>query len=477
MSTAAQEDVDAKVRKLIQHELPEFMYSEEDSRGKIRTKISPAGLLRWCEKQGYFNYGSRLIRLQSGIAEFVENKDVYQDCLAYVQEFDDQALESLLITSGESLLLKNKGILLGLPECPEQPIRDTADTAHYFYKNGIVRKKRGEKLELLPFDAATGFIWKDSIMDREISLLKEAEIRRGNFYHFVHNTINNSAHLRANCTAIGYALHKFKDPTTPKAIIINDENLADNGKPEGGTGKGLYVKAIREIVPVATYNGKNSDFGNNRFAYQSVTPATRILFIDDVDRHFPLETLFSVLTDDMMIERKHKEPEVLKYEDSPKFILTTNYAIRGRSGSYARRRIDVYLNDHYGANLRPIDEFKTEFFNGWDAEQWNLFDNFMMLCLEEYFQYGLVEYKSEALTEKMLKNETSYEFWELMEGRYGELGKRHYKSDLRAGIKEMNPKGYLPGDHDLKRWIEIYAEHKQIKVKHYTSNGSCYMLT
>lgn len=464
------------INELSTLETPEFMFCEIDGKGKEKIKISPSGLLEFCQSNGFCRFGDHIIHLVGGVAEIVDNSSVFQYCLAHVREFERKELTSTFILGGESLLIKNKGVLLGLRECQQSPIRDDRQTVYLFYRNGVVKIGRESGTELLAYEQIKGFVWRDSIKGRDFELLPDNETEAAQFYSFIQNTCNSPEHVKSTLTGLGYLIHGYKDPTVPRAVIINDENLEDNGKPEGGTGKGLYVKAIREMIQMAPYNGKNSDFGNNRFAYQGVNPTTRAVFIDDVNKNFPFEDLFSSITDDLVIERKRRDVEVVPYKDSPKFIITTNYTIRGRSSSFNRRRFDIFLNGHYGSHHRPIDDFGVEFFHGWDELEWKRFDAFMVSCVVQYLVFGLLEHRSEELEVKMLKHETSHKFWDIMEEQFSNPGERYYQWKIKEEVVKAHPGKWVQQNIDtmLAEWIKLYANHKGFNIKKSNYNGIYY---
>lgn len=57
---------------------------------------------------------------------------------------------------------------------------------------------------------------------------------------------------------IGYLLHLYKDPVDPKVVILNDEFYDDlkEGEPQGGTGKGLFIKLIQQFLRALSIDGK-----------------------------------------------------------------------------------------------------------------------------------------------------------------------------------------------------------------------------
>ncbi len=64
-----------------------------------------------------------------------------------------------------------------------------------------------------------------------------------------------------------HTIHGFKNPSYAKAIILSESNL-DTESCDGRTGKGLIVKAIKELKTVTTINAKRIDF-SDRFVFQS----------------------------------------------------------------------------------------------------------------------------------------------------------------------------------------------------------------
>jgi len=66
------------------------------------------------------------------------------------------------------------------------------------------------------------------------------------------HSLNRFHHM---CRTIGYILHNFKDPANPRAVILTDEVISDN--PEGGVGKGVFLKGLGKIKNMVTMDGKS----------------------------------------------------------------------------------------------------------------------------------------------------------------------------------------------------------------------------
>ena len=204
----------------------------------------------------------------------------------------------------------------------------------------------------------------------------------------------NETRVNSMESTIGFMLHAHKNLSYCPAIILNDEVISDN--PEGGTGKGLFMNALSKMKKVVTIDGKSFTFERS-FAYQLVSADTQILVFDDVKKHFDFERLFSVVTEGLTLEKKNKDAIKIPFSKSPKIAITTNYAIKGAGNSFARRKWELELHQHYNKNYTPMDEFGKLMFGDWDDRDWCSFDNYMIGCLQNYLAKGLQKSQFENL--------------------------------------------------------------------------------
>jgi hypothetical protein len=210
-------------------------------------------------------------------------------------------------------------------------------------------------------------------------------------------------------STIGFLMHGHKNLSYCPAVILNDEVISDN--PEGGTGKGIFMNALSHMKKLVTIDGKAFAF-ERTFAYQLVSADTQILCFDDVKKYFDFERLFSVVTEGLTLEKKNKDAIKIPFSKSPKIAITTNYAIKGAGNSFARRKWELELYQHYSKSFTPQDEFGRLFFGDWDDDEWCLFDNYMIGCLQIYLQKGLIQSEFVNLKIRQLSAETSHDFIE-----------------------------------------------------------------
>ena len=259
-----------------------------------------------------------------------------------------------------------------------------------------------------------GYVWKDHVIDRAY---KECETFDCDYKTFVENISGkNPVRTTSMESTIGFLMHGHKNLSYCPAVILNDEVISDN--PEGGTGKGIFMNALSHMKKLVTIDGKAFDFAKS-FAYQLVSADTQILCFDDVKKYFDFERLFSVVTEGLTLEKKNKDAIKIPFSKSPKIAITTNYAIKGAGNSFQRRKWELELYQHYSKNFTPQDEFGRLFFGDWDDDEWCVFDNYMIQCLQLYLREGLIESEFVNLKIRQLSAETSHDFIEwcgLLEG-------------------------------------------------------------
>jgi hypothetical protein len=255
-----------------------------------------------------------------------------------------------------------------------------------------------------------------------------------------------------------------------KAIILNDEVISDN--PEGGTGKGLFVQGIKQVRRVSILDGKTFD-DKKSFPYQTVSPETQILVFDDVKKNFDFESKFSLVTEGMTLERKNKDAIKLSVEDSPKMLLSTNYAIKGEGNSHDRRRHELEIAQYYGKGKTPYDEFGKELFSDWTLKEFQQFDNYIVYCVQLYLTNGLMQQDAKNIRLRKFIMETSQDFFYWISDR-SNFSLNNYLEKARLFDAFVNDyvdyKKWL-SRNKFSNWVSKYANYMGYKF-HETHSGS-----
>ena len=316
------EEVYNDIKEVVEHD--DFWYFEETKQG-TKVKIDSLKYKIFLETNGFKKY-------YPGDAEkptfvFIQSNKVSETSEAKIKDF----VLDYLLKGGHNSVYKrvvdyqnlfSENFLLLLDTIELLLLKDTKEKSFIAFQNGVLEVTK-DSVELVDYIDIDGYIWSKQIINRDFVFSDNIE----NDYKKFINNISNNEPLAVE-TAIGYLLSTYKNKRDNKAIILNDEVISDN--PEGGTGKGLFVQGIQEIRKVAILDGKSFD-DKKSFPYQTVTQDTQTLVFDDVKKNFDFESKFSLVTEGLTLERKNKDAVKLTVEESPKLVISTNYARRIQS--------------------------------------------------------------------------------------------------------------------------------------------------
>lgn len=148
-------------------------------------------------------------------------------------------------------------------------------------------------------------------------------------------------------------------------------------------GKSLFATAISQFC--TTVKDRPQMQGRYSFYNSCVTERTTLLHIDDLPSLKSILDLYELTVGDWQIARKCEDLLTIKHENAPYVIATTNLCWRDL-GQMTSMYIPVGFSSFFGPDCRPMDYFGHCLFYDWDAEQWHIFDNFMIYCVTEYLK-------------------------------------------------------------------------------------------
>jgi hypothetical protein len=431
-----------------------FWYLDEKSKIKIdniRFKV-------WLEANNIFrkqhtvgNKTTYIIRDGNLIdkTDVIQIKDLV---LKYANEKDKAAYQYL--TDNENYF--NEKFLTLIDVLPVEFRQDTKELCYLYYKNCIVQVTANHRY-VIEYDSSLEYVWKSQVIQRNYD---NTDHHESEFRTFIWKICGqNVDKYNSFKSVIGYLCHSHKMASTAKAVVLNDMTISDN--PNGGSGKGIFGRAISHIKRQVILDGKTFDF-NKSFLYQQVDEDTQILFFDDINKHFPFEKLFSVITEGISIEKKGLTPIKISVEKSPKVLISTNYTIKSRGGSFERRLIELELSDYFSHKFTPIDEFGHNLFDDWDETEWKRFDSFMINCITYYLQNGIVAQSTNNLLERKLINDTNDDFvqwsknYEFRLNYHYDVTQLYDDFVIEYGNELMNGKRLI--NKRFKEWMNILAE-------------------
>lgn len=432
------EDTFDELKEVLEHE--DFWFSTSDKNGKEKITIDALKYKLFLERNGFKKHYPNdsqkptWVFIQSNKVKITSVeiiKDFVLDYLMKRQEFEVwnhcAKYQNLF---AESFLLMLESIELKM-------LNDTRNTSFIAFNNGVLEVTKNE-VKLIDYIDVDFYIWENHIINRDFVVLDEFE----NDYKKFINNISNNEPLATEC-AIGYLISTYKNRSNNKAIILNDEVISEN--PEGGTGKGVFVQGISQIRKSSIIDGKLFD-GKKSFPYQTVSLDTKILVFDDVVKNFNFEEKFSLVTEGLTLERKNKDAVKLNVHESPKLIISTNYAIRGEGNSHDRRRYELEVAQYYGKDLTPEDEFGRQLFDDWDLEDYQKFDNYIVYCLQLFLKTGLVKQNAKNIRMRKFIAETTMEFYEWIND--SENCPRNTRNDKKVFFDK-----FVEEYPDFKKWL------------------------
>ena len=412
-----------------ENEIKSFWTKSEKGTIKIvhilfKTFLEDNGFYKFCP-EGNKNYV--FVKVTNNLIDHTSDKEIKDFILNYLIELDDLSIYNHF---ADHVRYFKEDFLTLLSTIDIYFIEDTKDASYLYYRNCAV-KITNKSVEPIDYIDLGGYVWKDHVIDRKFTICESNSVY-GEFISRICG--DDESRIKTMESTIGFMMHGYKNLSYCPAVILNDEIISDN--PEGGTGKGLFMNALSQMKKLVVIDGKQFAFEKS-FPYQLVSADTQILCFDDVKKHFDFERLFSVVTEGLTLEKKNKDAVKIPFSKSPKIAITTNYAIKGSGNSFARRKWEIELHQHFNKDHTPLDEFGKHFFADWNDDEWCNFDNYMIYCLSNYLTTGLVKSQFVNLKTRQLSAETSHDFIEwcgLVEGHIKnsslELGAKLMKQDL-----------------------------------------------
>ena len=343
------------------------------------------------------------VKVVNNLIEPASEEEVKDFVLKYLETFEDLTIYNFF--ADKTRYFKEDFLSL-LDTVDVHFVQDTKHFSFIYFLNCALKVSK-DNIETVDYVDLDGYVWKDQVINRDFEF---CDVTDCDFKKFISNIAGNEENrIKSLESSIGFLMSGYKDPGYCPSVILNDEVISDN--PEGGTGKGLFVQGVSMMKKIAMIDGKAFSF-DKPFAYQTISTDTQIISFDDVKKGFDFERLFSAITEGITIEKKNKDAIRIPFSFSPKIVITTNYAIKGRGNSFLRRKIELELTSFYSKDFTPVDEFGKRLFDEWSEEEWCSFDNYMIENLKTYLNTGLIETESKNTSIKRLARDTCHEFIE-----------------------------------------------------------------
>lgn len=265
----------------------------------------------------------------------------------------------------------------------------------------------GKKCHFLQFLInSSNFTWrKEKLKLEQVAITGTSDIQIPE-----EDQYDNTEHLIAKMSAIGFMLMEAKDRSVSRAVIAMDGKQSEVGTSNGRSGKSILGEMFKHLMPSFYINGKTKDIQADNFVWNDLVEGMRCCFIDDVRPNFDFEFLFANITGDWNVNYKGGGRATFPFPKSPKIYITTNHALNGDGSSFLDRQWLIAFSDFYNNEHKPIHDFGVMFFDEWDGEQWNLHWNLMAECVRTYLRFGVVESPGERLEVRRLRQNVGEAF-------------------------------------------------------------------
>ncbi|NLD23103.1 MAG: hypothetical protein GX670_02575, partial [Bacteroidales bacterium] len=322
------------------------------------------------------------------------------DTIAYLKQNINhpekrEHLENLLVSKKN--LIQNSWELM-VPE-PYNLNKDTKDAIYLPFKNGVC-KITESGIEMVDYKSEEiGFFVGTQSQKHHFEEVDMDKRGIGDFEKFIIYAIVGREtdelteieveDVIAFYSMIGYLVSNYKNSAESPAVILTDHDADDEAR-KGARGKSLLTEAVRKVRGAMFKDGAKFETGY-RHVYADLQRYHNIYILDDVLRNFNFNALYTDITGDITSERKGTHAVTIPFEDAPKFVVTTNYAVRHDKDADSTNRRFVEYKFSYFWNLEntPEKHFGSRFFDDWDEKEWQLFYEFIIACSKQFLTTGL----------------------------------------------------------------------------------------
>ena len=387
--------------------------SKEDG-DEIKTCLSKIDLYRFLHAEGFRKLpdgvrAQSFFRIQGAIA-YECTATAVRNYVELYAEAQSSEVHNLILNQRKEL---SEDSLKTIITQDLKTTRDTKEIIYFYYKNGVVKITK-DGFELIPWNDFDGVVWKSQVLDRNAPEISDGS---SGFGLFLENVTPKGTQVEVFQTALGKSLHRFKSGKEHKKLLVLTDDTDEFGSC-GQRGKGVFQQAIGAMRSTCFLNGKAWK-ATEQFSFQTLRPYHEAIVIDDLNKGFALESLYSIITGEISVEQKGKDPIVINENDTPQFIASSNYAIKSKGGISDTNRVhQIFFSNHYQKkDIESTHGFW--FFSGWNEDQWSDFDTVAIECCQKWLKMGIVmpDMSSDNVKERTLRQVCSESFVEWMEDR------------------------------------------------------------
>lgn len=209
----------------------------------------------------------------------------------------------------------------------------------------------------------------------------------------------NQIHLINRLYTLGYMMHRYKNPSKAWCPYFMENKVTEESVSNGGSGKSICANIPAHYMNTIPLDGRNPDLLANNHWTENINEHVDLLHFEDMHQYSKFNVLYNLITGPMPVNPKHSRGYTLAFEQSPKLVMSSNYAIKDLDQSSRRRLLFSVFSDyyHHGPNdefdsaRTPESEFGMILFKDFDENQWNLASNLVAQCIKLFLTIPKVD--------------------------------------------------------------------------------------
>lgn len=384
------------IKPKIENNIKSFYYiNDEDEVG-----TTPSMYADFLEQEKFIRISTpddkiQLLKNSNNVVDFFNHKTDMVSFLEHeINEVCNDDVRNKLARDNNNVLLQSYTLLEPIPLIY---YKDNKERFGLPFKNGFIYFDDKEKFEIKskPYDEVKGFFTPHPIQKREFNYTDEV----GNFELFIQristglkdfdkSNEEQTKIVNSFNSMIGYLCHNYK-PTESPCIVLTDEGANDENR-NGRRGKSMVWNGTQLVTKSIIKGGLEFD-PNYTFCFSDLDKSYNLYVIDDVPCNFNYNSLYTQITGGINAQKKGSKAEMIDREDSPKFLITSNYLFRcdEDDASTVARFFEYKVKPYYNVDFSPKDEFNQMFFEDWNESEWNKFYSYIFRCVRYYLVNGL----------------------------------------------------------------------------------------
>lgn len=394
------ETVHFSIKESIKPKIENNILSFYSINGNDEVETSPSMYADFLKQERFIRISTpddkiQILKNSNNVVDFFNHKtDMVSFLNGEINEGCDKRVRDKTARDNNHALMQSYTLLKPIPLLY---YKDNKERFGLSFKNGFFYFDNKEKFQILskPYDEVKGFFSTHPIQKREFSYTDEV----GNFELFIQristgltdfdkSNEEQMSVINSFNSMFGYLCHNYKPFESP-CIVLTDEGANDENR-NGRRGKSLIYYALKEVLKLIVKGDKEFD-SSYTFNFADLDKSFSLYVLDDIPCNFNFNSLYTQITGGINAQKKGSKAEMIEREDSPKFLITTNYLFRcdENDASTVARFCEFKIKPYYSVSFSPKDEFKQSFFEDWNNSEWNKFYSYVFRCVRHYLVNGI----------------------------------------------------------------------------------------